>query len=206
MPPPDADDDGGWRAGLARRIVTVSGFLKFLTEVIEFGSNADGAEALAAMRDLPALLVRRRRLAVADTRLGLVTGWWKRLVFGSPPHPGGMVDKNAYVFCVLTEFHRRLLRRDIYAEASSRWRDPRAQLLAGPAWESARGPVMTALDLPADPGALLAGRWMPYVSGEIFQIRLPCSHVNMIQPDMPARVRAGMSGWLGLPSGGAVAD
>lgn len=70
----------------------------------------------------------------------------------SPPHSGGMADKNDYVFCVLTEFHRRLRRRDIYAEASSRWRDLRAHLLAGPAWESVRGPTPTALGLPKDPG------------------------------------------------------
>jgi hypothetical protein len=51
----------------------------------------------------------RRKLAVADIRAGLVTGSWKRLVFGSPPHRDGMAGKNAYVFCVLTEFHRHLL-------------------------------------------------------------------------------------------------
>jgi Domain of unknown function (DUF4158)/Tn3 transposase DDE domain len=158
VPPPDADDDGDWRAELARRIVTVSGFVKILTEVIEFGCNADGAETLDAMRELPALLGRRRKLAVADIRAGLVTGSWQRLVFGGPPHRAGMVDKNAYVFCVLTEFHRRLRRGDIYAEASSRWRDPRAQLLAGPAWETTKGPVLTALSLPDDPGSLLAGQ------------------------------------------------
>ena len=27
------------------------------------------------------------------------------------------------MFCVLTQFHRHLRRRDIYAEASARWRD-----------------------------------------------------------------------------------
>jgi len=110
------------------------------------------------MRELPILLSRRRKLAAADIRAGLVTGSWKRLVFGSPPSPGGTVDKNAYVFCVLTEFHRHLRRRDIYAEASSRWRDPRAQLLAGPGWESAKDAVLTALGLPADPGQLLASQ------------------------------------------------
>jgi hypothetical protein len=103
------------------------------------------------MRELPALLGRRKKPTTADIRAGLVTGSWKRLVFGSPPPPAGTVDKNAYVFCVLTEFHRHLRRRDIYAEASSRWRDPRAQLLAGPGWESAKDAVLTALSLPRRP-------------------------------------------------------
>lgn len=44
-----------------------------------------------------------------------MTGSWKGLVTGDTG-----IDKNAYVFCVLTEFHRRLKRRDVYAERSSR--------------------------------------------------------------------------------------
>ena len=60
------------------------------------------------------------------------------------------------MFCVLTQFHARLKRRDIYAETSTRWRDPRAQLLDGEAWTAAKGTVLTALGLPEDPDALLA--------------------------------------------------
>jgi hypothetical protein len=69
------------------------------------------------------------------------------------------VDTNAYVFCVVTQFHSRLRRREIYAEASIRRRDPRAQLLDGAAWAAwaaAKDSVLTALDLPEDPDALLA--------------------------------------------------
>lgn len=51
-----------------------------------------------------------------------------------------------------------------------------------------------------------AERWTPYVSGEISETRLPCTHGNMIQPDMLAQVWTGISGWLGLTSGGAMAD
>ena len=60
------------------------------------------------------------------------------------------------MFCVLTAFHRHLKRREIYAEASTRWRDPRAQLLAGAKWERAKGPALTGLQLSEDPDALLA--------------------------------------------------
>jgi hypothetical protein len=69
----------------------------------------------------------------------------------------GAVDRNAYVFCVLTQFHRLLRRREIYAPASSRFRDPRALLLSGEAWASTKQPVLTALGLPDDPEQLLAG-------------------------------------------------
>jgi hypothetical protein len=58
---------------------------------------------------------------------------------------------------VLEQFWRHLKRREIYAEASTRWRNPQAQLLEGTAWEAIRGDALTALGLPADPDGLLAG-------------------------------------------------
>ncbi|MGH9156718.1 MAG: DUF4158 domain-containing protein, partial [Acidimicrobiales bacterium] len=117
LAPAAEDDDRDWRATLAGRIVTVSGFVKALTEVVEFGSSAEGAPALAAMKALPALLKSRRKPTPDDVHGDLVSGSWRGLVFPS----GGGVDRNAYVFCVLTEFHRRLRRRDVYAERSTRW-------------------------------------------------------------------------------------
>jgi len=71
------------------------------------------------------------------------------------PKEGG-VDRSAWTFCVLTAFHRHLKRREIYAEASTRWRDPRAQLLAGDKWDRAKGAALTDLQLSEDPDALLA--------------------------------------------------
>ncbi|MGH3983639.1 MAG: Tn3 family transposase, partial [Pseudonocardiaceae bacterium] len=59
-----------------------------------------------------------------------------------PGRPEATVDRAGYVFCLLEQFHQRLRRRDIFALASTRWADPRAQLLAGPAWETARGSVL----------------------------------------------------------------
>lgn len=50
VPPPEADADGQMRALLAERIATVSGFLKTLTTVIEFGANAEAQRVLAAMK------------------------------------------------------------------------------------------------------------------------------------------------------------
>jgi len=76
-------------------------------------------------------------------------------VFGHPERADGLTDRNAYVFCVLEGFHRHLRRREIYAPASSRWRDPNAALLEGPAWEAVRESVLTDLGLPEDPEQLL---------------------------------------------------
>jgi hypothetical protein len=152
VPPPGADDDAEARARLTERIATVTPFLKILTEVIEFGCTPEGEAALAAMRSLPRLLDRRTKVTAADIDHALLSGSWKSLVI---PKAGG-IDRNAYVFCVLTAFHRHLRRREIYAGASSRWRDPRAQLLAGAEWERKKGPALTDLQLQEDPDALLA--------------------------------------------------
>ena len=160
-PPPDADPDGEWRAELTKRIATVRGFLPLLCEVIAFGATAEGEPALAAMRRLPeALAFRSGKLKAGEipARMvdeGLVTSEWRRLVF-RPGASEKAADRAAYVFCVLEKFHRHLRRRDIYAETSTRWRDPRAQLLDGEAWQRAKGPALTALCLPEDPDALLA--------------------------------------------------
>ncbi|MCC5581989.1 DUF4158 domain-containing protein [Microtetraspora sp. AC03309] len=122
VPPPEADDDGPMRALLAERIGTVSGFLKTLTTVIEFGATAEAARVLEATKALPRLLDgRKKKVTEADMDAGLVTGSWKRLVHRPGPN-GSTVDKNAYTMCVLTRFHRHLKRRDIYAQASARWR------------------------------------------------------------------------------------
>ncbi|MBB5158261.1 hypothetical protein BJ970_005860 [Saccharopolyspora phatthalungensis] len=61
------------------------------------------------------------------------------------------MDWRAYTFCVLEQFHRCLRRRDIFAVNSSKWGDPRAKLLAGKAWITAKPVVLASLNLPPDP-------------------------------------------------------
>ena len=160
--PPDADADGEWRTALLDRYASVRAFVPMLCETIEFGATADAAGVLSALRDLPRLLDARATKAVPvgylDARQVAVdvvpAGWWRRLVF-KPDRPEGTVDRAAYVFCVLEQFHRHLLRRDIYAAPSARYGDPRAKLLTGHAWEAAKGPALNALSLPENPEELL---------------------------------------------------
>ncbi|WP_345578107.1 hypothetical protein [Nonomuraea rosea] len=161
--PADAADPEDWRSELIGRYSTVSGLLKLLPKVISFGANAEGAPVLAAMRRLPGVLAYRGRLPapLIPARLieaAVVTGPWKRLVFGHPAfEDGGAVNRHAYTFCLLEQFHRHLKRREIYAEASTKWLTPQARLLDGETWEAVRPDVLTALGLPEDPQALLAG-------------------------------------------------
>ena len=162
VPPPGAEADADdWRGELVGRIVVVSGFLKVLTRVIDFGTNAEGEAVLAAMRALPEVLAHRSAKLPAPLVAGqmidpqVVAGPWKRLVFGHPTREDASVDRNAYTFCVLEQFHRHLKRREIHADASNRWRNPAAQLLEGPAWEAVKGEVLRTLGLPENPDALL---------------------------------------------------
>ena len=161
VPPPGAEDPDDWRAELLGRYPTVSGFLKLLPSVLSFGATAEGAPVLAAMRALPDVLAYRGKLPapLIPGRLideGVVNGPWRRLVFGHSAHADGAVSRHAYAFCVLEQFWRGLKRRDIWADASTRWRNPQARLLEGGAWAAIRADVLTTLGLPADPDALLA--------------------------------------------------
>jgi hypothetical protein len=142
--------------------------------VISFGASAEGAPVLAAMRALPDVLAYRSRLPapLIPGRLiddDVVTGPWRRLVFGHPAHEGGAVSRHAYAFCVIEQFWRGLERRDIYADASTRWRNSQARLLEGDAWQAVRADVLTTLELPGDPAALLAehGRALDAAYGEV---------------------------------------
>ena len=85
----------------------------------------------------------------------LISEGWKRLVYREG-RPAETVDRAAYTLCLLEQFHRQLKHRNIFAPSSTRWRDPRAQLLTGEAWERARETGMNALSLPTEPTALLA--------------------------------------------------
>ena len=140
-----------------RRLATLLATARYLE-----GKSVDDAPVLAAMRTLPDVLAYRGKLPapLIPGRLideGVVNGPWRRLVFGHPAHEGGAVSRRAYTFCVLEQFWRGLKRRDIYADASTRWRNPQARLLEGAAWAAVRADVLTTLGLPGDPGALLAG-------------------------------------------------
>jgi TnpA family transposase len=159
--PADATDPEDWRAELVGRYTTVSGLLKVLPGVIAFGANAEGRPVLEAMRALPDVLAYRSRLPapLIPGRLveaEVVNGPWKRLVFGHPVRADGSVSRHAYALCVLERFWRALKRREIYADASTRWRNPQAELLEGAQWEAVRPEALTALSLPADPDRLLA--------------------------------------------------
>src|SRR5205814_6038958 len=98
---------------------------------------------------LPTLLrrqVSRKPLAAADLNMALVPPMWRRAVLDNPAL-NGAADRDAYVMCLLTQLHAALRRRDVFAEPSLRWADPRARLLDGPEWAAVRDEVLAGLGL-----------------------------------------------------------
>ncbi|WP_223654134.1 Tn3 family transposase [Hymenobacter psoromatis] len=77
---------------------------------------------------------------------------WARRVFPAKAE----VNVQAYTLCVLERLHQALRRREVFVPASERYADPRAELLRGVAWETARDAVARALDRSLDPAVELA--------------------------------------------------
>ena len=72
-------------------------------------------------------------------------------MFGNPKLEPPLIDRPAYVFCVLEALHAALRRRDVYAVGADKWGDPRARLIEARLWVRERCAVLTALGLDADP-------------------------------------------------------
>ncbi|MGS2811046.1 Tn3 family transposase [Nocardia sp. MW-W600-9] len=161
VPVGDAELDGQRAEELAGRFATVRPFLPRLMRIVSFGATADGAPVLAAMKTLAEMMsvkspkVGARWFDARRVDHDLVGGAWSRLVYPEG-RPDETVDRAAYTFCVLEQFHRHLKHRNIFVESSSKWRDPRAHLLAGAHWETAREAGLNALGLPGEATAMLA--------------------------------------------------
>ena len=68
------------------------------------------------------------------------------------------VDRDAWVVCILELLRSSLRRREVLATTSARWADPRAHLLAGPAWDAARESARRSLSLDGPVSEHLAGK------------------------------------------------
>jgi len=138
-------------ADLLSRYTTVRRFLPALLTTTTGGTATlqaapGGVEVLAAFTALAAL-EGRRTIKADQVPLTLATGPWERRCTNSD----GTLNRPAYTFLVLERLREALRRRDVYAPGSTRWGDPRAQLLTGPAWKVARPQVTRSLGLSTDP-------------------------------------------------------
>ncbi|WP_026554682.1 Tn3 family transposase [Arthrobacter sp. 35W] len=141
---PDASGlEGAMRVQVARRYRTVAPFLGLLATALPLRATTAGQPVLDALAGL-ADLRGRRQLRREDVNEALVSAAWQAAVFG---RDGVEVDREAWVLCVLEQLRIYLRRRDVFASPSSRWCDPRAQLLDGEQWQQVRDRALTGLGL-----------------------------------------------------------
>jgi len=132
-------DEDSWEADNRQAIVARYGvvrpFVRLLAETLPLHAAPAGATLLTEIRGgLPTLLRRqtgRKPLTAADLNMALVPPMWRRAVLDNPALDGA-ADRDAYVMCLLTQLHAALRRRDVFAEPSLRWTDPRVRLLDSP--------------------------------------------------------------------------
>ena len=147
LPLATAEDDGDleWRVELASRYGTVKPFAEQLAAVIPWGATAAGAPIVAALKALPRLMAARKpALEHIKGFEELVTGSWRRLVFGNPQLEPPLIDRAAYVFCILVALHSALRRREVYAVGADKWGNPRGRLIEERLWVRERPAVLTA--------------------------------------------------------------
>ena len=153
--PEGSGTEGAMREQMARRFRTVAPFLRLLATTIPWGATAVGQPLLEALAGLDALR-GRRKVRREEIDEALIPPAWNTAVFGRAEEVE--VDRDAWVVCVLEQLRLHLRRRDVFATVSTRWADPRAQLLDGPAWDAARGPALRSLSLDVPVSEHLAGK------------------------------------------------
>ncbi len=68
-------------------------------------------------------------------------------MFDNPKLDAPLIDRPAYVFCVLEAMHLALRRRDVYAVGADKWVNPRVRLIEDRLWARERDSVPRALSL-----------------------------------------------------------
>ena len=131
-------------------------FLPALIEALELQAIDSAAPVLDAYHALGEWLAgkpRTTRRPASEVPLGVVTPSWRPHVHDQD---SDTVDRAAYTCCVLDQVRTRLRRRDIYAPGSTRWGDPRAELLTPRDWDHRRDTLCEELALDPDPATIAA--------------------------------------------------
>ena len=125
-------------------------FLPTLVKHLQFGASPAGRPVVAAFDWLRVNATRAK--PAHDAPREIISNSWRDHVL----REGGQIDFRAYTFCVLDALQSALRRRDVFVTPSWRYADPRAGLLAGAEWETARTVVCRTLGLPSSPQPALA--------------------------------------------------
>ena len=129
-------------------------FVPTLIEALDLEAIDSARPVLAAWRALGDWLADKPRTArrpADELPLEVVTPSWRPHVHDQQ---AGTVDRAGYTCCVLDQLRVRLRRRDIYAPGSTRWGDPRAELLPQRTWADRRETLCEELALDPNPAAV----------------------------------------------------
>ena len=125
---------------------SVRRFLPKLLSIMDFEGNQAGQKVLEAWQFLQSI-EGKRKPSMDAAPLKIVDKKWAIWVIDEH----GSIDRKAYTFCVLGQLIEALRRRDLFVSKGERWSNPRAKLLKGDAWESARTSVCRTLELNPKP-------------------------------------------------------
>jgi TnpA family transposase len=125
---------------------SVRRFLPKLLSIIDFEGNQAGQKILEAWQFLQSI-EGQRQPSMDAAPLKVVDKKWAVWVIDS----NGSINRRAYTFCVLGQLLEGLRRRDLFVSSGEKWSNPRAKLLQGKAWESARASVCRTLELNPQP-------------------------------------------------------
>jgi TnpA family transposase len=135
---------------LQERYRSIRLFLPTLVKHIRFGASPAGTPVVAGLEWIRDNVSSVKAKSHAPREV--ITKSWQRYVL----REDGAIDYQAYTFCVLDQLRVALQRRDVFVSPSWRYADPRAGLLTGMEWETARPVICRTLELPADPAPALA--------------------------------------------------
>jgi len=120
-------------------------YLPTLLRHIQFGNSPAGKSIVAGFDWLRINETHAKQVPAPPK--DVITKQWQRHVLCE----NGSIDPRAYTFCVLDGLRKAIRRRDVFVSPSWRYADPRAGLLTGREWESARPIVCRSLGLSIDP-------------------------------------------------------
>ena len=129
-------------------------FVPTLIEALDLEAIDSAQPVLAAWRALGDWFAGKSRTTsrpVGELPLDVVTPSWRPHVHDRETDT---VDRAGYTCCVLDQLRTRLRRRDIYAPHSTRWGDPRAELLPQHSWSDRRQTLCEELALDPDPATV----------------------------------------------------
>lgn len=130
-------------------------FLPRLIEALRLEGIDSAQPVLAAYHALGDWLVDKPRTTHrpdTEVPLDIVTPSWEPYVHDAQT---GTIDRAGYACCVLDALRTRLRRRDVYTPGSTRWGDPRAELLTQDTWDAQRDTYCEDLALEPDSATVI---------------------------------------------------